>query len=511
MKNKMRKVCLRAALLGSGLSLTLPATAFGQSTVYVDADNGDDSSGDGSEVTPWRRINRAVAAAEEPLSIIDRIVIKAGIYDQAVETVAGAGGFPIELTLPLEFEAYDDEDLPVIGGGVEDTTVRALFEVVTETAEQDLQGVVFRNLVFSGEDSSGVNAPGALYIESSNGRKAQVVVDNCVIRRSEMNDSGGGGHPSIHAIGGYKPAGNNPEAPLSLEVIACRVEANASGGVVVDLGKDCSDTNAQRGLIDLTVHTVTVVQDNQIRGCGLRALSFECMTDGVSGSGLNIQSWKVDRNIITDNLGYGLVVDGGSNLSNSYLRIYARGNVMANNGKSGVYVSVENYGTGYGSGEVGLLWCTMTGNAEYGIEVPSGSAPEYLGYLQNCIVWGNTLGSAVGWYPCLNAASGGFHHNVWECFGPDCLDAEDYPCVASGCNPASSTGYNMDVDPDMVDPGSGDVHLAQGSCCIDRGTNSPTTVAKTGYTTDIDGESRLWDGDGNGSRVADIGADEYHP
>jgi hypothetical protein len=52
----------------------------------------------------------------------------------------------------------------------------------------------------------------------------------------------------------------------------------------------------------------------------------------------------------------------------------------------------------------------------------------------------------------------------------------------------------------------GDLHLLPGSPCIDAG--DPEYVARPGET-DIDGDPRVLDGDGDGVPVIDIGADEY--
>ena len=50
-----------------------------------------------------------------------------------------------------------------------------------------------------------------------------------------------------------------------------------------------------------------------------------------------------------------------------------------------------------------------------------------------------------------------------------------------------------------------DFHLLIGSPCIDTGdNNAPSLPAK-----DFDGNSRILDGDGNGTATVDMGADEY--
>ena len=75
---------------------------------------------------------------------------------------------------------------------------------------------------------------------------------------------------------------------------------------------------------------------------------------------------------------------------------------------------------------------------------------------------------------------------------------------------------NIDADPLFVDPDGpdddpatwedNDYHLAAGSPCIDAG--DPEFVPLPG-AADIDGEARLWDGDGDGVAIVDMGADEF--
>ncbi|MGD8454130.1 MAG: right-handed parallel beta-helix repeat-containing protein [Phycisphaerae bacterium] len=64
---------------------------------------------------------------------------------------------------------------------------------------------------------------------------------------------------------------------------------------------------------------------------------------------------------------------------------------------------------------------------------------------------------------------------------------------------------NIDEDPLFIDPENGDFHLAAGSPCIDAG--DPGFVPGEGET-DIDGQYRVWDGDGDGVAIVDMGADE---
>ena len=65
---------------------------------------------------------------------------------------------------------------------------------------------------------------------------------------------------------------------------------------------------------------------------------------------------------------------------------------------------------------------------------------------------------------------------------------------------------NIDIDPEFVDPDGGDFHLSPGSPCID--TGDPDFEPTLGET-DIDGQLRVWDGDGDREAIVDMGSDEF--
>jgi len=64
---------------------------------------------------------------------------------------------------------------------------------------------------------------------------------------------------------------------------------------------------------------------------------------------------------------------------------------------------------------------------------------------------------------------------------------------------------NLDTDPLFVDPDADDFHLSQFSPCVDTGTNTPAGGL---LTTDLEGDDRVVDGDGDSLPVVDMGADE---
>ncbi len=78
------------------------------------------------------------------------------------------------------------------------------------------------------------------------------------------------------------------------------------------------------------------------------------------------------------------------------------------------------------------------------------------------------------------------------------------PSAPHGCTPGNGS---IDADPKFVNPAAQDYHLAPTSPCIDAGNNNAPGLP----ATDVDGQSRVQDGDGNAAPVVDLGADEVSP
>jgi FG-GAP-like repeat/Right handed beta helix region/FG-GAP repeat len=74
------------------------------------------------------------------------------------------------------------------------------------------------------------------------------------------------------------------------------------------------------------------------------------------------------------------------------------------------------------------------------------------------------------------------------------------------CTDQTGVNGNISADPLFVSPIGGDYRLQTGSPAIDAGTNSAPNLP----ATDIDGDCRTQDGDGNGSAIVDMGADEFN-
>lgn len=132
----------------------------------------------------------------------------------------------------------------------------------------------------------------------------------------------------------------------------------------------------------------------------------------------------------------------------------------------------------YSEPSVTVTNCTFTGN-NYAIIFDGGAQA----VVNNSIIWNNEN---------LFYDGDGSVNNVTV---SHCCIQDDWPGDGNIC-----------IDPLFVDPANGDYHLLRSSLCVDAGSNSavdPTT------TSDLDGNIRILDGDGDGTAVVDMGAYEF--
>jgi YD repeat-containing protein len=158
-----------------------------------------------------------------------------------------------------------------------------------------------------------------------------------------------------------------------------------------------------------------------------------------------------------------------------------------------------NTATDYGGGafvsgrsQVSVVNNTMIGNAataEWGFA--GGLYIRLLGedadaQVYNNILWSNLANTGGDFYTDTTPGTVNLSHNL----------------VASSqvTGTITSSTDNIDADPLLVDPASGDYHLTFGSPCIDAGDDSAPWLPDT----DFEGDARVL------GVAADIGADEYH-
>ena len=169
-----------------------------------------------------------------------------------------------------------------------------------------------------------------------------------------------------------------------------------------------------------------------------------------------------------------------------------------------------------------LVNCTFSGNsAMWGggaIVALQCSSPTFA----NCTFSANTAATleTYAWFPCPNTIvlvncilwNGGdeisnndgstfliTHSDIQGGYGdPDDHNINDDPLFERNPDPGPDGTW------DGVDDDYGDLRLQSGSPCIDAGSNDAVTVP-----TDLDGVMRIWDGDGNGETIVDMGAYEF--
>jgi Big-like domain-containing protein len=79
------------------------------------------------------------------------------------------------------------------------------------------------------------------------------------------------------------------------------------------------------------------------------------------------------------------------------------------------------------------------------------------------------------------------------------------PAYSGNCSSRTGTNGNISADPLFANPAQGDYHLRQGSPSIDAGYNQAPNLPDT----DIDGNPRILDGNGDGTATIDMGIDEF--
>jgi Right handed beta helix region len=250
----------------------------------------------------------------------------------------------------------------------------------------------------------------------------------------------------------------------------------------------------------------------------------EC-TGGIGGAGISISgnnSAEILDNVISNNFLSGASGGGISLVAPGFTII--RGNIIKGNSVTGLSPGTEGGGILIdGSSDAVITQNLITGNhADFGAGISSRGFPITRGTLivNNTIadndaregsgVWffgsGELTNNIIVAKPGQSALIGASFcdglppafkfNNIFSPLGND---------NGENCPDKIGIGGNISADPRFVAPSAGDYHLQAGSPSIDSGSNTVSHLT----ITDFDGDTRILDGDGNGTVIVDMGVDEF--
>jgi parallel beta-helix repeat protein len=304
------------------------------------------------------------------------------------------------------------------------------------------------------------------YVVTASDVNATAIVDGFRIRNGTL--SGIYTDNSSATIANCEITGNrdgvNCTSGSSVNIADCNIRGSSQYGIYCNTGEihisNCTvkqnvDDGIKLSNCELVVHNCTIKDNNAIG----------VYTDGSS-------SGSITNNIISGNNDHGIYLNTSIEIEIKNNWIYENGAV---NSGDGIYIPSANYLT-----PSTIRNNTIVDNNSYGIRA---AWADYVA-ISNCIIWGNEDGQL-----------------------DDC--SATYSCI-SDCNDAGGDGNNIcgDAnDPNFVGPNNDNYHLSPNSPCIDKGN---TALVTDQNETDIDSDPRVWDGDFNGTREVDIGADEVY-
>jgi hypothetical protein len=221
-----------------------------------------------------------------------------------------------------------------------------------------------------------------------------------------------------------------------------------------------------------------------------------------SGNTVTIGNCTFQRNRAS--MGAGLTGDAGVTATNCMFL----GNVATYDSQSGGGAQSSN-GT--------FINCVFAGNAGGGLRFTTPYMSDGTGTLWNCTIAGNS-GTTVfnyGWFswtPPTNSIIADANVMNWP--NPDSPDIPGSESLSASVMLSQPTSGNFVRYPNAgldgvwgtLDDDYGDLRLTAGSRYIDAGNNGYVNT-----TTDIAGNLRIFDGDGNGTATVDMGAYEYLP
>jgi len=345
------------------------------------------------------------------------------------------------------------------------------------------------------------------------GQDADVTISDCMVQ-----DNAGDGGISVHTVA-YTAGGFTPGSIL---IEGCIIRDNAGSGVVVS----SRSLDGSTGTVDIVNNTITGNSDTYVQTITTSGTAEVITIAGnlvagngpsVTGGGLEVkirpgagtaESIVIRHNEILDNAtngsGGGLSIEAPASdtagLSGG--TVYLVNNVISGNTAGGHGGGIDLLTTSAAvAGDEGARYVvnnTITGNEganwteTHGLLIHGRADTVVRAY--NNIIWGNSPGVS------------GYDLRMWcDASAETYIYNNDYESIFT--QGTIYQGANINQDPEFVDPLTNDFHLTAPSDCIDTGLNN----APVAPDFDIDGQARPLDGDGNGTEIIDMGADEFSP
>jgi hypothetical protein len=380
--------------------------------------------------------------------------------DDTINVAAGT----YNITATLTYNPTENHSLTIVGAGAGTTildggnSVRILDMDTTGVPVSDanahitLQGMTFQKGTIVGSGAG-------LRVETN---AATITYENCAFSNNDAGNADGGGAQAYNNSGAITLT-NNTFSGNSAGSGGGVYAESSSGAVLFTNNTFSSNTTTSEGAgtyIDCNSGGVTLTKN-----------TFNENSAGWEGGGASIYP-----------------SDGTATLTNNIFS----GNTSANFG-GGAYV------------HTGGATVRLTNNTFTGINTADSGGGLYVALYENTAT-GNIYNNLIRGNTATTAGDDIYVDDDPDDTGTPAtvnLFNNDYTQFAIKDGASLSEANNIDQPPLLT----GDFHLQAGSPCIDAGDNGAPSIP----ATDFEGNNRIIDGNGDGSSVADMGADEYNP